>query len=271
MSVAEILGKPLCALAFCWRLERRDGVTLGLTSHDRMLTVEGLDYAASPGMMPSAIRQTGSLDPAVMDVEGALSSASLSARDLAQGRWDGAEVALHLTEWTEPGVLWLELASGTLGPVRQAKGGFSAALSGRKAALGRAVVPATSPTCRAMLGDADCRVDMGSRRRVVLVAAMDGERVLAAGLDGAPYAGGRLRWLAGPRCGLWDGIAEGEAGAVGLEEPPGEAIAPGTAVLIEEGCDKRIATCAARFGNAANFRGEPYLPGNDLLTRYPGA
>ena len=48
--------------------------------------------------------------------------------------------------------------------------------------------------------------------------------------------------------------------------PRGEA-----AVELIEGCDKSLATCAARFGNAANFRGEPYLPGMDLLTRYPGA
>ncbi|MBS0285228.1 MAG: hypothetical protein JSS15_12490 [Proteobacteria bacterium] len=27
---------------------------------------------------------------------------------------------------------------------------------------------------------------------------------------------------------------------------------------------------SATVGNAANFRGEPYLPGIDLLTRYPG-
>ena len=33
---------------------------------------------------------------------------------------------------------------------------------------------------------------------------------------------------------------------------------------------KSIATCAGRFGNTLNFRGEPYLPGVDLLTRYPG-
>lgn len=268
---AEILDKPLCALAFCWRLDRRDGVTIGLTSHDRMLHVDGLDYAASPGMMPSAIRQTGTLDPTVMDVEGALSADSLSAADLAQGRWDGAAVALYLTEWTTPGALWLELANGRLGPVRQAKGGFSATLDGAKALFGRAVVPAISPTCRAVLGDADCRVDMAMRRRVVWIDGLDGERVLVAGIDGALYAGGRLRWLGGPRCGLWDGIAEGEAGAVGLEEPPGESIAAGTLALLEEGCDKRIATCSARFGNGLNFRGEPYLPGNDLLTRYPGA
>jgi hypothetical protein len=35
MSLADtILAQDLAALAFCWRLERRDGVTIGLTSHD---------------------------------------------------------------------------------------------------------------------------------------------------------------------------------------------------------------------------------------------
>ena len=45
----------------------------------------------------------------------------------------------------------------------------------------------------------------------------------------------------------------------------------GALIELIEGCDKSLATCAARFGNAINFRGEPYLPGIDLLTRYPGA
>ena len=44
----------------------------------------------------------------------------------------------------------------------------------------------------------------------------------------------------------------------------------GALVEIEQGCDKRLATCSGRFGNAVNFRGEPWLPGIDLLTRYPG-
>ncbi|MET0240644.1 MAG: DUF2163 domain-containing protein [Sphingobium sp.] len=271
MSAAEILGKPLCALAFCWRLDRRDGVTLGLTSHDRTLHVGGLDYAASPGMRPSAIRQTGTLEAAVMDVEGALTAESLSAAELAQGRWDGAAVALYLTEWTEPGALWLELARGTLGPVREAKGAFVASLNGVKALFGRAVAPVTSPTCRAVLGDGDCRVDMALRRRIVPLESIEGERVVVAALDGAAFAGGRLRWLGGPACGIWAGIAGGEYGALLLDDVPDEVIAAGTLMLVEEGCDKRIATCAGRFGNAANFRGEPYLPGTDLLTRYPGA
>jgi hypothetical protein len=44
-----------------------------------------------------------------------------------------------------------------------------------------------------------------------------------------------------------------------------------TLVELVEGCDKSLATCATRFANMVNFRGEPYLPGIDLLTRYPGA
>ena len=49
--------------------------------------------------------------------------------------------------------------------------------------------------------------------------------------------------------------------------PPG--IAPGWLVRVREGCDHTIATCASRFANAANFQGEPFLPGNDILARYP--
>lgn len=41
-------------------------------------------------------------------------------------------------------------------------------------------------------------------------------------------------------------------------------------VRLRAGCDKRLETCATRFANAANFRGEAHLPGFDLLTRYPG-
>jgi uncharacterized phage protein (TIGR02218 family) len=45
----------------------------------------------------------------------------------------------------------------------------------------------------------------------------------------------------------------------------------GARIELREGCDKRFETCRDRFANATNFRGEPHLPGNDLLTRYPGA
>lgn len=47
----------LTTIALCWRIERRDGVTIGLTAHDRDLTIDGLIHRAAPGMTPSAIRR----------------------------------------------------------------------------------------------------------------------------------------------------------------------------------------------------------------------
>jgi uncharacterized phage protein (TIGR02218 family) len=82
---------------------------------------------------------------------------------------------------------------------------------------------------------------------------------------------GTLRWLEGANCGITRDVVANDANGVTLSDLPAFPVAAGTRALLSEGCDRRMATCAARFGNAANFRGEPYLPGNDLLTRYPGA
>src|SRR3546814_8709586 len=58
----EALERELVGLAFCWRLDRRDGVSMGLTSHDRDLMVDGMIYRASPGMLPSAVSVGAGLD-----------------------------------------------------------------------------------------------------------------------------------------------------------------------------------------------------------------
>ncbi|WP_416365721.1 phage BR0599 family protein [Sphingomonas aerolata] len=99
---------------------------------------------------------------------------------------------------------------------------------------------------------------------------------LAAAGAGDVYAGGLLRWFGGANSGLESAVAASEPGAAGrtrvtLARAPMLAVVPGVLVELSEGCDRSLATCAARFGNAVNFRGEPYLPGIDLLTRYPGS
>lgn len=42
-----------------------------------------------------------------------------------------------------------------------------------------------------------------------------------------------------------------------------------TAAFPGQGCDKRFGTCGGTFGNAANFRGFPDMPGDDFLFARP--
>ena len=194
--------------------------------------------------------------------------------DLAAGRWDRAGVALFLVDWEDPDGERLHLVRGELGDVGVRANGFEAELRGPAALLERAVVEQTSPECRAELGDRRCRVDMASRVRVTRVTAAPAETVVVvADAPAGPgaCAFGRLRWIGGANSGLESRIAASDGVQLILQEPPHFAIGEGDLVELAEGCDKSFATCAGRFANAGNFRGEPHLPGMDLLTRYPGA
>ena len=77
------------------------------------------------------------------------------------------------------------------------------------------------------------------------------------------------RWLDGPYAGQTSGIAGVQAGQLLLAIPLDSAPPAGTRISLREGCDRTLETCATRFANAVNFQGEPFLPGNDLITRYP--
>ncbi|HEX8256184.1 MAG TPA: DUF2163 domain-containing protein [Allosphingosinicella sp.] len=269
----SIVNGEVTSLAFCWRLERRDGVCLGFTTHDRDLTIGELVYRAAPGMLPSAIALSDGFDPDTLDVSGALTSAAITAEDLAAGRWDGAALAILAVDWEAPGGERMLLARGELGEVSVTGSGFSAELRGPTALLERPVVEQTSPECRAQLGDKRCRVDMAARVRVTRVVAVadEDELVVASAAAGNAYGYGRLRWLSGPNSGLESAVLMSDGTRLTLREPPHFPAAAGDLVEIHEGCDKQPATCSSRFGNLPNFRGEPHLPGMDLLTRYPGA
>jgi uncharacterized phage protein (TIGR02218 family) len=259
-------------VATFWRVERRDGIALGFTAHDGDLWFDGLLHRAAPGMMPSAIRRSGGLEPDSADVEGALSHASITAADLAAGRFDGARVRIGLVDWQtlETHVLY----NGSIGTVSEEAGKFSAALASRKAELQRDPVPRTSPTCRAAFCGPGCTLSAGRFTHRAVASSVDAEaNAVGVGttLDLDLFAGGSLRWLDGVNAGQVYPVSGVAAGKLVLAAPLEDASGAGLRVELREGCDRTIGTCAGRFGNGTNFQGEPYLPGNDLIARYPAS
>lgn len=261
---------PLECVATFWRVARRDGVTLGLTTHDNDLWFDGVLHRAAPGMVPSAIRRSADFEPDSAEVQGALSHDSIAAADLAMGRYDGATVQIGLVDWEtlERHVLY----RGAIGTVAEEAGAFTASLQSRKAELQRDPVPRTSPSCRAVFCGPGCTLSPGRFSQLARISVYDpgsNAITLSGSVALSAHAGGHLRWLDGAMAGTTSGILAVAAGALVLDTPIDTPPAPGSAVMLRQGCDRTLATCAGRFGNAANFQGEPFLPGNDLVTRYP--
>jgi uncharacterized phage protein (TIGR02218 family) len=131
------------------------------------------------------------------------------------------------------------------------------------------VCPSTSAECRAEFGDKKCRVDLAGRTlRLRISSAADNLIITDQPLD-ERYLFGRLRYLSGANCGLQTVILAMNGTQLTVRDRVRAAVEPGTVIEVREGCDKLFATCVRRFANAVNFRGEPHVPGNDLLTRYP--
>ena len=139
-------------------------------------------------------------------------------------------------------------------------------------ALVVATIVAASVLHQRMIED---RIDSGPprthRRQVV---AVEGRAVtLDAAVAPGAMAFGELTWMEGAVCGLSSPVIDAAGAVLTLAEmPPVLPALPALPLRVRlvEGCDKQLATCRTRFANAVNFRGEAHLPGNDLLTRYPG-
>lgn len=267
-----ILGaEEATSLAFCWTLERRDGAGLGLTSHDRSLVIGGVTYRPAPAITPASVRLRAGLEPVGGEVEGVLSNDALAEADLTAGRWDGARAILFAVDWEAPDGERIDLVGGELGSVSLKDGEFAVELIGAAAGLSAPACPETSPECRAELGNGSCRVDLAGRRSLVTVVASDAEQLTIDREVGAGFIGGEACIIDGLNAGWRTRVVAVEGVTVTLRDVAPLLIETGVRLRLTQGCDKRLATCRERFGNVLNFRGEPHLPGNDLLTRYPGA
>jgi uncharacterized phage protein (TIGR02218 family) len=260
--------RELDTVATFWRIYRRDGTALAFTSHDRDLTFGGITHRAAPGMIPAAIRLTSELANDSAEVQGALNHDSIREAELSAGLFDDAAIEIGAVDWSS--LDHHTLYTGQIGQIEDDQSQFSAELRSTKSLLEQDLVPRTSPTCRAEFCGRGCGLSAVRFTSVHPLAAIDLEanRVRFAGLDSEDHVDGRLRFLAGPQTGIAFVIIDADGDWLVLDRPLLAGTVPGTRAQLREGCDHTIATCGSRFGNAANFRGEPFLPGNDLLARY---
>ena len=152
-------------------------------------------------------------------------------------------------------------------------GGFKAGIVSAKARLAGDTIPLSSPSCRAHFCGPGCGLNpVAFETRVRVVAGDADTNSLRVDLaETWPYRYGELRWLDGPATGLSAQIIDAVGDTLTLAERIEPELPVGLRVRLREGCDRTIATCTSRFGNAVNFRGEPFLPGNDMLAQYPVA
>jgi uncharacterized phage protein (TIGR02218 family) len=271
------LDEGTTTLAWCWRIVRADGVTLGFTDHDQTLTFDGTDFEPESGFAASEVRSGSDLSVDAQDAQGVLSSDRITESDILDGRWDNAAVEVWRVNWAATSQRLL-LRRGAIGQIRRGRLAFVAEVRSLAHVLGQTVGRTFQASCDAAVGDARCGVNLETpafKGTGAIIDLLRDRAFTASGLGGFTsgwFTFGILDWTSGANAGrraeilsydLVDGVA-----ILTLLEAPVRAIAMSDTFTIRAGCDKRIGTCGTKFANVANFRGFPNIPGQDAVLRY---
>lgn len=277
-ALAAHLAQGETTTAKCWRVIRNDGVTLGFTDHDRVLEVEGTQCSPASGLDGGEVPARLGQQVETGEVLGVLDSIAITEDDILLGRYDGARVETWLVNWATPDQC-LRLRVDTIGEIVREDGVFRAELRSPQQGLNVTRGRVYHGLCDAVVGDTRCGVDLeleANKGSALVTAVLDAFHIRVSGLTGFDegwFAFGVATWGDGKRVGLRDPVLthrrEPEGDVLGFAGRVGNWIGIGDGLAVTVGCDRRFATCKARFGNEVNFRGFPHIPGSDYVLRHP--
>ena len=270
------LATGLSTVARAWRLRRRDGTEFGFTDHDLPLSFDGTEFDANGGLTASALMQTSGLAIDNSEALGALSDDRISEADIDAGLYDGAEVEAWLVNWNDVSARKL-IFCGTVGEVTRGDGAFTAELRGLTEALNEPQGRTYLKTCP-HAGCYDFDFSQPGYATEVPIEEIEDRRVLRfaelPGFDPDWFERGKIEVLSGAAAGLTGSIKWDRVNAEGRREIElwmalrGD-VQPGDIVRMEAGSDGTLSTCRDKFDNVVNFRGFPFIPGDDWLASVP--
>jgi uncharacterized phage protein (TIGR02218 family) len=266
-------GSEVTTLATCWRITREDGVELGFTDHDCSLVIDGLEYDSISGFSPTTIESKSNMSVDNMEVEGLSFESKITESDLLAGIYDYAQIEVFMVNYEDLSQGNLLIKRGHIGEVTLNKQMFRAEVRGLTQNLSQTIGDVYSPTCRAILGDMRCKVNLDNFTTTTEVSNIRSNQVFSAKIlnQAAGYfAGGEVRWLSGNNRLARMEVKEFVNGVVTLVLPMGRKIQIGDKFSIIAGCDKTKEACIAKFSNIINFRGFPDTPGIDTLLSSAG-
>lgn len=265
------LEKSNARLATCMRVERTDGQVFRFTTNTKPMTADGELYLPGASFQPSDVATGSNLDTDDLQVEGLLSSSALTEDDLRAGRWDFAKFKIFQVNWASPSDGVKKDRSGHLGKVSVTRLGFMAELLGEVEAYATSIGKITQAGCRTSFGTPECGKTPTSVTGTIMTCATDfftltdTSRTEADGF----FDEGVITFTSGLATGLAREIkAYVHAGGVFVTKLAVPYDVTGATYTMTEGCARRfLEDCVTRHSNGLNFRGEPWLRGNDIMVQ----
>jgi uncharacterized phage protein (TIGR02218 family) len=272
-ALVQLLGSATQLLmADLYAITLINGAVLRFTSADIAVTLAGVTYPAN-GPTIDGLRYKIAVG---LDVDEQTITIAARPTDLIngvplltalrRGALDGARLErarAFLAAWGQPAIDGVTLFSGRVSTIDQI--GRTVAQIKVKSDLVLLDIDMPRNTyqtgCIHGLYDSGCGLSKASH--AVTGAVANGSGVGAINWSGATagtFDQGTINFTSGANAGISQTIKQATGSALILAYPLDVAPGVGDGFIAYPGCDKTMATCAARFNNLSHYRGFPYTP-----------
>ncbi len=265
------------------KVVRRDDETFGFTTNNTNITIDGVVYEAGCDISNLASSDALNVDNMEVTIIPDLPGGTVTAIDLQTGLWNEAFFEIFEADWSLTTPEPVIQKRGSFGSVQVKNGAYVVEFRSLSQNLQQSLGIATTPTCRARLGDSACKVNIALYTDGgTVTTATSAQVVTDNNITEADdwYAEGIFTPTSGSNVGYTRKIKSYVAGVFTFSLPFPYPFEVGDAYEATAGCRKRhardalrpdgVSDCVDKFNNILNFQGEPHLAGIDALTR-PGS
>lgn len=272
-ELSAAISKNSLTLVKCWKIELISGEVKAFTSHDQDIKIAGLTYLSSPGMDSGKLEIDNSIDHKTNEILGVIDSEQIKAEDIAAGRFDNATVEMFLVDYANSDLGVIPLICGRISDIESRDSRFFAKLKSISNVVNSNIGDVYTPFCRCRFSDSKCCMNPEKYTFSGVVSSVDGSVdffCTSPEIISKPagyFAYGVLKFLDGQNQNILLDVQQFTSGHFTLMSEPPYGIMAGDRFEVLAGCDKKFSTCAERFDNGLNFRGEPHLPGTEYLLK----
>ncbi|MDR0572172.1 MAG: DUF2163 domain-containing protein [Rickettsiales bacterium] len=271
-STLELLDNNNFNFVKCFKITLKNHEVLTYTENSEDLIVDNLVYRSCDGIDLKTINQYGDATENSVNIVGFVNDGNINERDIVMGKFDDAKIDIFLVNKNVLDGEKIYLSKGYFKDIQLIDDKFFINIEGILTALKKPITENYSPLCRASFCDVRCKLNEENHSFVGSVDGVNSKISFFSNdlvdFEKNYFKYGIVTFMEGEDTRERIMIRENNQGTIILSNGLGRDIIVGDGFKIMAGCDKTIETCAKKFNNNINFRGEPNIPRTKIYQFY---
>lgn len=272
-NLKEIINQEVLNLVRCWKITLENGNTLCFTTSNEDFVYQNEKYNSIPAYEISNLNANVDINDDSAEISNLIVNDLIKDSDILSGLYNNAKVEIFIIDKDNLDAGKVSLLNGNITDIEYKDNVFIAKVSGLKTQLNKTIGDVYSPLCRCGFCSDKCKLNKNNFTFSGIVSSVinnvnfETNTTTITQKSSGYFDYGIIEFTSGKNIGQKTEVKQFQYNSIILASELPYKIEVGDNFNITAGCDKQFSTCCNKFNNAINFRGEPHLPGTDILLK----